>query len=817
MPKWYDDGVRIKVNVSETGDYVSLGTRTEYPFTAGGNGIPTGWNLIVNAPAVAGDVNWTTANGRFSISNISATVSHASLYYGIWRDFPVTVGKNYIMNIQARTMEGKWKVTRWVRYFWNGTTDAWGQRKDTEQDWEQLALYAVPPTGTTFVRVYLWINYYLWPGEVENFQWGGQWQSFALTELESTYPDPTWHEVTCDSQALEIAYGRSKFTGRYDVANCSLTVLNNDGEFTYRNVHPWGLRPGRFIQIIIYPPDGTTWYSFYGIIDSIEDTFTLDGKAAAMIRCLDTSTLLSNTNVPTVSSDVTTYWAGGRFGALINAVGWHPTKRNIDQGQYIQQGIFANGRTVRDELGLIADSEGGHFFTDRQGRLTYKDRLYYANTASCNTVQAELIAQCPDYIDEVKFVFPGVNGNCITAPYVPAMAMDNGVTVSARVKLDDISGPQITFVSQSNRWIFGKQAGTKRLMFGQSICPIDLPYNNGDIFWVMATIRKSTGLVYFYHNPDNPLSINGPSKWTLMGSVAYPNWYSGPYQMVIGAQWDTMTFPFKGTMFRVYVQDSLSLEYCVDVNPREIPGTMGQTSFRGIRDGNTYTVNQTGANAIIQRDPDVTPYRLVIVDNVPNAVNQVVQELKALENDWNRDRIVNDIQIANQGGSAFQFIDTQSQKDYGPHTYQRLDFVNDNAHPEYNSERSHDILDGYTDAVLRVNRVTFTPNDITYKWCLALWLGDLVRVRYLHPENGWNFAIVSHIQGYVHTLNINGWSMSLNLDQPESFVYYDKPPSESTGWDVDMWDIGIWDNADPNAAYWTSGQVWGDSLSKWSE
>lgn len=817
MPKWYDDGVRIRTYISETGDYVSLGTRTEYPFAAGGNGIPTGWTQTVNPPAVATEVNWTTANGRFSISNASATISHASLYYGIYRDFPVTVGKNYILNIQARTMEGKWRVTRWVRYYWNGVTDAWGQRKNTEQDWEQLALFATPPAGTTFIRVYLWINYYMWPGEIENFEWGGQWQNFAMTQLDSTTPDPTWREVTCESHSLDIAYGRSKFTGRYDVATASLTVLNDTGQFIYQTVHPWGLRPGRFIKIDIYAPDGTQWPSYYGIIDSIADTFTLDGRAAAVINCLDTSTLLSNANVPTVSSDTTTYYSGGRFGALINAVGWHPTKRNISQGVYVQQGIYANGRSVRDELGLIADSEGGHFWSDRQGRLTYKDRNYYKNTPSCNTVQAELIAQCPDYIDEVMFKFPGVSGNAITTPYGPLLAFTNGVDIRTRLTFDDISGPQVTIVSQHNRWVFNKSAGANTLTFGfaSPVTSQPLPFNDGEKIWLRCRYQLSTNTVFFYYGLDTG-DLNGPANWVSLGSATLPGgWVTNSTGMIIGSRFDPMTFGFKGTIYRMTILDSLSLTTGVDINPRDIPGTMGQTSFRGTVDGNTYTVNQTGANVIIQADGNVTPYRLVIVDNVPNAVGQVVQELKALENDWNRDRVINDIQIANQGGSAFQFIDFASQKDYGPRTYQRLDFVNVNSVPDYNIERSHDLLDGFTQSILRVNRVTFNPDEITYKWALALWMGDLVRVRYLHPENGWNFAIVSHIQGFVHSLNMNGWQVALNLDQPQSFVFYDRPPADSTGWDVDYWDTGIWDNALVNGTYWNSGQTWSDSQTKW--
>lgn len=815
MPKWFDDGVRIRTYISESGDYVSLGTRTEYPFTPGGSGIPADWTQKVQPPAAIGDVNWTTQNGRFSISNASDTVHHSANYYGIWKDFPVSDTKKYILNVQARTMDGKWRVTRWVRYYYNGVTDAWGQRKNTESDWEQLAIYINPPAGTTFVRIELWINYYIWPGEVPNYQWGGQWQNVALTELPATVDDPTWKEITCESNSLDLAYGRSKFTGRYEVATASLTVLNDSGDFVYQTVHPWGLRPGRFIRIDIYAPDGTKYPSYYGIVDSIGDTFTIDGKAAAVINCLDTSTLLSNINVPTISSDVTTYYSGGRFAALINAVGWHPTKRNIDAGQFVQQGIYANGRSVRDELGLIADSEGAHFWSDRDGRLTYKDRLYYTNTPSCNTVQAELIAECADYIDEVMFRFPGVTGNALTTPYVSSMAFTNGVDIRVRCSFDDIDGPAVTIASQHGRFAFGKAAGSRFLTFNNLNSPVAMPFKSGEICWVRAYYRVSNNTITFYHSADNG-GLDYPLSWYSLGTATLNTWATGSTDVIIGATYLAMTYGFKGNIYRMRILDSLTQSPGVDLDPRDIPGQMGFTTFLSKTDGHTYTVNQTGTNVIIQKDPKVTPYRLVIIDNVPNTRDQFVQELKALETDWNRDRVINDIQIANQGGSAFQFIDSDSQKEYGPRTYQRLDFVNLDSDTSYSVTRSHDFLDGYTAAILRVNRVTFVPNPNTYKWALAFWLGDLVRVRYMHPENGWNYAIVSHIQGFTHHLGMDKWEISLNLDEPESFVYYDKPPAEGAGWDIDYWDIGIWDNDKANAAYWNSGQIWSDAGTKWS-
>jgi len=233
--------------------------------------------------------------------------------------------------------------------------------------------------------------------------------------------------------------------------------------------------------------------------------------------------------------------------------------------------------------------------------------------------------------------------------------------------------------------------------------------------------------------------------------------------------------------------------------------------------GQIVTVVQTGANVIVQSDPLTEPFRLSRIDDIPNASNAVVQLLQGMEQDWSRDRVVNDVQIANQGGGAFRVVDDASQKEYGPRTYQRLDFLNNDAKPEYTTERINDFINGWTEAMLRINSVTFTPNEETYKWVLAMWLTDLVRVRYTHPVYGWGFAIVTHIQGFAHSLTTNGWTVSLNLDQPASYVFWDKPLNDVTGWDADYWDDGIWDNADANAAYWSSGQVWSDSDSKWSE
>jgi hypothetical protein len=813
MPRWFDDGVRLGLSVSESGDFVSLGTRTEYPFTSGGaNGVPLNWNPNFSAAINLADLNITTANGRFSVSNRSTTNAYIGAYFGLWRDFPVTVGKRYVLWTQVRTMADKAGGTWSANYTFNGQGTIYGMRGTTAQDWEQFAQYMLPPAGTTFIRVFNNAEYRVPAGQTTRFDWGIQWQNPVVIEYESSYPDPVWRDVTCDVKALTVAYGRSKFTGRFDVASAEITVDNNDGEFTYQTVHPWGLRPGRFVKVYA-TKDNLTYPMYYGLIDSISDSFPIDGRVTAVMRCVDTSTLLANTTVPTAQDYAITTLSGLRFRHMLDTVAWNPSKRFFDNGVYYQQAVLQNGRTIRDELGLIADSEGSLFWCDRDGVLTYRDRTYLDRSPRAYQVQAELMATCAEYMDEVKFIFPGVNGNGMTVPYQSSFDLTPSVHVEARVSFVDISSAaRQAIAGQNGRWEFRKVGGNKRLEFtngsGVATSTVDMPINSGVAFWAACNYNIANGTVDFYTGlPGNAYAKLGATV-SITGTM--PVNQNG---LQIGGNGNGLLFPFNGELTGLLVGNGTTT--ALEIRPESAPGTAGATAFTAIT-GQIVTVVQTGTNEIIQVDPSIPPYRLIPVDPIANADRPAVVNLRAFEPDWSRDRVINDVQIANQGGAAFQQIDYDSQSKYGPRTYQRLDFLNDNAHPEYAQQRITDYLDGWTDSVLRVNRVTFVPTEDTYAWALLMFLTDLVRVRYQHPTQGWGFAVVTHIQGYVHTLTTRGWETGLNLDQPESFVFWDTPPNAATGWDTDFWDEGIWDNDDPNAAYWTSGQVWSDSESKWS-
>jgi hypothetical protein len=600
VPVWRDE-VDIDVFVSTAGDFVTLGVRNDFPFVAGGpGGAPVGWTTYFSAGGVAADVNMSVNVGRFSVSN-AGTVSHATRVYGIQRSFPVKQNKRYLLQVQARTMEDKTAAYRQLDYTYVASGVTSGSRRRTETSWEQISIdLGIPRANDTSVTVRLW-GYFSAP--VDSIDWGFQYQNFALVEQETSYPEPTWEEVTCDVRSFVARFGRDKFTSRYDTATMSLAVLNDDGQFAYR---PEGqtLRPGRFVKAvakIVGVPIGT-YNLYYGIIDSLQDSFTLDGHATVIINCVDVSSLLANQDVMTSGSDTWTYLSGARFNGMLTAAGWHPTKRSVMPGVFTQQAVFANGRSYRDELGLIADSEGGYFFADRQGNIVYNDRTW--STIRHRTVYAEILA-----------------------------------------------------------------------------------------------VR------------------------------------AGPTNL----------------------------------------------------------------------DP---------VDDFPTILNPTVICARELSTSWSRDRIVNVLSLANQGGTAVVTTDVASQRKFGPRTYQRLDFLNVNSEPDYLALRTQDIMDGYTDAILRVNTVSFKPGPGDFWWLMTAWFNDAVRVRYEHPTEGWGFAIVSHIQGIEYAIDANDWVATLMLDDPDTFTYWTAaPPGE--GWDSATWDEDVWDGVrEPGGVYWSDGQKWSEGA-KW--
>lgn len=450
---WVDDGIKLTVELSTSGDLIVGGTRTNYPFVSGGpNGVPLGWQSYASANLA--DVNFTTDTGlnRFSVSAI-ATTSGASTYGAIYY-FPVTPGTRVRFGCKVRTMDakvaGRWTI--WNFFALNGVSVTFpaSDTGPSQSEWESYSTLAFDvPAGVN--QLYISIRGGAL-GTPSN-GWGVQFTEAFIQVVPTAQPVYTWRDITCDSQSFTVRHGRERFTQRYDVGSLSLVVLNADGEYTYRQPHPFGLRPGRFIRIkaayqsVEYP-------IFYGVLDSLTDGYGLDGRVICTMVAYDVQSTLSTSTTPSIFDFNYQAKSGARVTALLDVIGYLP--RAIDVGQWQTQAIVSNGRTIRDEMGVTADSEGGSVYAERDGRIIYKDRSWVTTDPNLKNVTANLFARPDMGDDETTLVDP--IPELPNAPIIcvnqlqPAWALDRIINF---VELANAGGTAQTFEDEASQLSYG--------------------------------------------------------------------------------------------------------------------------------------------------------------------------------------------------------------------------------------------------------------------------------------------------------------------------------------------------------------------------
>ena len=390
--RWNDVGVSFDVELSTSGDLVQLGNQTDYPFVAGGNnGGPYGWlTRYAGAQATWATFNVTTDTSlnRFSVSTVAA--SRAGEYVIAEIDIPFKVGYAYRFYTDVRTMDTKASArfivglkgfTTETNFSYLAYTD--GQ---TDTNWVTVTNGTVPiPSNVIRLQLQIQIG-----SSAAGVLYGGQYTNLYTIEVPPTVPPIEWRDITCDVMAMGIRYGRERFTNRYEVGTCSLTLKNDDGEYTYHANHPFGLEPGRMVKIVARH-EGIDYPQFFGVIDTIGEGYSIEGHSTTVFQLIDPSSVFSNVKTPTIhTSYIVPLYPGERIKRLIDAVGYRDYL--LDTGVFAMQPIEGSGRTIRDEIHLTAESEGGSFFADRDGTLIYEDRNWPTTDPKLMNVTADISA-----------------------------------------------------------------------------------------------------------------------------------------------------------------------------------------------------------------------------------------------------------------------------------------------------------------------------------------------------------------------------------------------------------------------------------------
>lgn len=410
---WQDDGVKLLLDISETGSYITPPMRTDYPFVRVATGAPPqDWTAYIPVGAAASDVilNVSGSEPVYTQVTRSGTNTQPNTGLGITRTFSVTPHHVYQVGVIVKASEAKtasvtnpWLscifrppsgngLSRSSNPYPNGLPDAtnwYAMTVDQQATNAQgigcttldVTLYARTPTGGA-------------QGDI----WSAQFANVYVVDVTAaTAPTFTWHQVQCDAMDASVRYGRARFTERYDVGTYNILLNNMTGEYMYQEEHPWGFRPGRMFRMRAQYRN-KTYPICFGVIDRIKTVMTPEGKATVSLTVFDTTSYTSDIPTPQISfmspstlNDPDSF-SGNRVNALLNFAGVAQSLRAIDPGIFGTQNVNESGRGLREEIGITADSEGGSFFGERDGTIVYRDRSWSSRDPRGGTVQANFTA-----------------------------------------------------------------------------------------------------------------------------------------------------------------------------------------------------------------------------------------------------------------------------------------------------------------------------------------------------------------------------------------------------------------------------------------
>jgi hypothetical protein len=185
-------------------------------------------------------------------------------------------------------------------------------------------------------------------------------------------------EITDLVTRVNIRRGRSRITSKFEAGTADVVLYDQNGDWNPMN--PAGayypdLVPLR--QIIIYATYlGVDYYLFSGFITNYDTGFRQGNEdlSTVNLKCVDGFKLLAGSAVTTVSGAPAGQLSGARVDALLDAIDWPLSLRNVDAGQTTLQADPGTSRTALDALNVVSDSEFGGLFVDVQGNVTFLSR-----------------------------------------------------------------------------------------------------------------------------------------------------------------------------------------------------------------------------------------------------------------------------------------------------------------------------------------------------------------------------------------------------------------------------------------------------------
>ncbi len=214
----------------------------------------------------------------------------------------------------------------------------------------------------------------------------GNLDSAVLGPTVPTFPK----DITPYVREASTTRGAQRELQRVEAGTASLTLNNRDGRFTPFNpaspYYPFIL-PMRRIRISASTGgtfgasggtfgDGTFGGSgqrvFTGFVENWPITFPGDKDMETRITLVDGMKMLSLANV---SGAFSQQGSGARVNAILDAIYWTSSERDIDVGTSTVPAITLANVSALEHLQAIAHAEGGRFFIGKDGKAVFRQNV----------------------------------------------------------------------------------------------------------------------------------------------------------------------------------------------------------------------------------------------------------------------------------------------------------------------------------------------------------------------------------------------------------------------------------------------------------
>jgi hypothetical protein len=185
--------------------------------------------------------------------------------------------------------------------------------------------------------------------------------------------------------SIETKRGRNSQADQFQTGTLTMRIVDQNGDFNPQNpASPYYnlLTPMRKVQITA-TYGATTYPIFAGFITSYTTTTPKNANDVVYttITAVDAFRLAQNAQISTVAGTSAGQLSGARINALLDAISWPASMRDVDTGLTTMQADPGTARTSLAAMQTVEISEYGALYVDAAGSFVFQDRAVTAGSS----------------------------------------------------------------------------------------------------------------------------------------------------------------------------------------------------------------------------------------------------------------------------------------------------------------------------------------------------------------------------------------------------------------------------------------------------